>query len=83
MRWMIAYCWWALWGFGRWLWHAEGHGDWQDYWRSGRHTSWYPLRCAACGWRGPECWAEHGYAGDSGSEDVEPTDYCPRCGREV
>jgi hypothetical protein len=82
-NWFLAYLWWLIWGFGRWLWKADDHSSWQWYWRSGRQTSWYPVRCAACGWRGPERWAEHNYAGESHSEDVEPTDYCPRCGTEV
>ncbi len=49
----------------------------------GRHVDWAPVECLECGWRGPERWLRHDYKNDSTGMDVEPVDYCPRCGREV
>ena len=80
--WLLAYVWWLLWGFGRWLWLADGPEHWTWYWRSSRRTSWWPLRCAACGWRGPERWTVHSYKGD-GMGDVTPVSECPACNAEV
>jgi len=83
MIWRLAYVWWLLWGFGRWLTMADD-ATWKSpiwYWRSGRHTSWYPLRCQ-CGWRGPERWARKAYAG-AWDQDVHPVTLCPQCGEEV
>jgi hypothetical protein len=79
-NWFLAYVWWLLWGFGRWLWHAEGREHPIDYWRTGRGESWYPLRCAACGWRGPERWAKHDYEVALG--EVAPITRCPGCREE-
>ena len=78
------YPWWWLWGFGRWLRHADNRltpAGW--WWDDGRHTSWRPVKCSACRWLGPRRWAYHMYSGYTWSEDATPRDECPRCGREV
>jgi len=79
-NWRLAYAWWLIWGFGRWLALATETRwiSWRWYWRSGRKTSWYPLRCA-CGWRGPERWAFFEYD-QAGPDDVAPVTLCPKCG---
>jgi len=82
-NWFLAYVWWMLWGFGRWIWLAEGEEHWTWYWRSSRRTSWWPLRCAGCGWRGPERWSRHGYEATDAMGDVCPAAYCPECGKAV
>jgi hypothetical protein len=45
----------------------------------GRHVDWTPAECMKCGWQGPVRWLRHDYQ-DDGAGDVEPADYCPRCG---
>jgi predicted Zn-ribbon and HTH transcriptional regulator len=66
------------WWLARFLWAWQlrlggGHG---------RHVDWMPVECLECGWRGPERWLRHGYENDGTGEDVEPVDYCPRCGSD-
>ncbi len=53
------------------------------WWGWGRHDDPTPIRCHVCGWAGMTRWLYHGYADDGSGEDVEPQDYCPRCGSEV
>lgn len=57
-----------------WAWQAKHGGG------SGRHNMWAPARCSECGWAGPTRRLVHGYQDDGSGEDVEPVDYCPRCG---
>lgn len=57
-----------------WAWqqkHGGGHG---------RCTDWAPVSCSVCGWAGPVRWLRHDYQDDGSGEDVEPADFCPRCG---
>ena len=84
LRLLWLYPWWWAWGFGRWLRHAEDHRFAVWYWDSGRCTSWRPVRCSACGWRGPQRWAVHTHKGCL-DLDVQPIDYCPAkgCGKEI
>jgi len=86
MRRLLELAWWLIWGFGRWL-KLATETYWvspMEYWRSGRKTSWYPLGCTNCGWKGPEHKAVHTYT-SSGSwdEDVYGVTNCPQCGQEI
>ena len=87
VRALWLYPWWLLWGFGRWLWWADNRWtppEW--WWDDGRRTSWKPVKCTGCGWRGPVRWLVHDYR-DCGMNpndgDVEGVDYCPKCGAEA
>ncbi len=49
----------------------------------GRHASPIPRQCHSCGYIGLEKWFNHGYKAVSPyRDDVEPCDYCPRCGAD-
>lgn len=48
----------------------------------GRRDSPEPVRCE-CGWAGMTRWLVHDYQDDGSGQDVEPVDYCPRCGGDV
>ena len=47
----------------------------------GRRESPIPIKCE-CGWAGMIRWLIHTYEGDDYGE-VDPVDYCPRCGIEI
>ena len=48
----------------------------------GRHVDPDPVMCRRCLWAGMRRWCVHGYEA-VGDDDVEPCDYCPRCGDEI
>ena len=52
------------------------------WWNGGRATDGDPNLCPECGHVFRVRQAIHGYA-SVGEDDVEPMDYCPRCGAEV
>ena len=89
--WLLRYAFAWLWStlvwhpaldFQIWLW------PWRLSWLpwlpsfQGRHTDPDPVMCRRCLWAGMRRWCVHGYAA-VGEDDVEPCDYCPRCGGEM
>jgi len=64
---------WLRWWLACFLWAWTGGS-------AGRAVDWTPCWCNTCGWQGPRRWLRHGYHAGGDLEDVEPWDYCPRCG---
>lgn len=86
MKWRLAYLWWLVWGFGRWLWRATEtyYIGPTEYWDGSRRTSWKPKHCKDCGWRGPLRWAVHSYdSRGSWDADVVAVNHCPGCRAEI
>ncbi len=78
---LLAILWTFFWGNWRWLTKFPTPQTRKFAFMWGRRESPEPIKCE-CGWAGPVRFLTHGYC-DDGMGDVEPQDFCPRCGSEL